>query len=248
MKTISVKEAALALGVSPRTIQYKLQNGELKGSRTKNQFGVAEWRIWPTKEIADSLTQKQGHSEALNFAPAEAETIDAEAVSPEGDFEVPPNWRDIELERLEVMAEKLVKPLAARIEAQALALREQENIIEDQKRQLRLLPDLQKQAEDERKAAELKELEAVALRKQIAALKVEQEEADRARSKIEDLEKVLAESQRQAQEEIERLKEEKEVQEKAVQGQLLALSATVQDLQKPWWKKLFSAPMDTKQT
>lgn len=125
MKTISVKEAALALGVSPRTIQYKLQNGDLKGSRTKNQFGVAEWRIWPTKEIADSLTQKQGNSEAISFAPTDSETIDAEDISPEG-LEAPTNWRDIELERLEVMAEKLVKPLAERIETQAVALREQE--------------------------------------------------------------------------------------------------------------------------
>jgi DNA repair exonuclease SbcCD ATPase subunit len=247
VKTISVKEAALALGVSPRTIQYKLQNGDLKGSRTKNQFGVAEWRIWPTKEIADSLTQKQGNSEAISFAPTDSETIDAEDISPEG-LEAPTNWRDIELERLEVMAEKLVKPLAERIETQAVALREQEKIIEEQKRQLRLLPDLEKRAENERKTAELKELEAVALQKQVAALKSKQDEAEQAKSKIEELEQALAETQRQSKEEIDRLKEEKEVQSKAVQEQLLTLTATVQDLKKPWWKKLFSAPEDGSRT
>jgi len=178
MKTISVKEAAGALGVSPRAIQYKLQNGDLKGTRAKNQYGVAEWRVWPNKEIAEKLSLKAGDkaepaSEAISFSPSEAETVEAEEVSFEGseeDFDEPTNWRQVEMERLELMAEKLVKPLAERIEAQAVALHEQEKVIEDQTRQLRLLPDLQKQAEGERKAADLRALENEALKKQIAAL------------------------------------------------------------------------------
>lgn len=178
MKTISVKEAAAALGVSPRAIQYKLQNGDLKGTRAKNQYGVAEWRVWPNKEIAEKLSLKAGEkaepaSEAMNCSPTDAETVEAEEVSYQGieeDLEEPATWRQVEIERLEVMADKLVKPLAERIEAQAVALHEQEKVIEDQNRQLRLLPDLQKRAEDERKASELRALENEALKKQIAAL------------------------------------------------------------------------------
>lgn len=223
MKTISVKEAAEALGVSPRAVQYKLQNGDLKGTRTKNQYGVAEWRVWPNKEISEALSQKQGakaenSADPINFSPSESEAVDAEEVSfNEGEevFDEPTNWRQVEMERLELMAEKLVKPLAERIEAQAVALREQENIIEDQKRQLRLLPDLQKQAEDERKAAELGVLENEALKKQISALQEEQEAKEAKLEKVESLE-----------------------------SQVAALNEQLQKLQKPWWKKLFEPAGD----
>lgn len=225
MKTISVKEAAEALGVSPRAVQYKLQNGDLKGTRTKNQYGVAEWRVWPNKEIADALSQKQGgksdgSADAINFAPNESETVEAEEIAyNEGDevFDEPANWRQVEIERLELMAEKLVKPLTERIEAQAVALREQENIIEEQKRQLRLLPDLQKQAEkereqaeQERKAAELRALEIEALNKQIAAIEEEKHQL-----------------------------EEKANQASALVQDIETLKATVEKLQSPWWKKWF---------
>jgi uncharacterized protein (DUF3084 family) len=221
MKTISVKEAAEALGVSPRAVQYKLQNGDLKGTRTKNQYGVAEWRVWPNKEITEALSGKSGESaqssaDAINFSPNEAETVEAEEVSfdgPEEDLDMPASWREVEMERLEVMAEKLVKPLAERLEAQAVALREQEKIIEDQSRQLRLLPDLQKQ---ERKAANLRAMEVEALNKQIAAMEEEKQElvvkAKEATELVKDME---------------------------------VLKNKVNDLQKPWWKKVFGIADET---
>lgn len=215
MKTISVKEAAQALGLSTRAVQYKLQNGDLKGTRTKNQYGVAEWRVWPNKDIAEALAKQKGQSvdDEINFSPADAETIEAEEVQfneAEEEPDQPSNWRQVEMERLELMAEKLVKPLAERIEAQAVALSEQEKVIEDQKRQLRLLPDLQKQAEEERKAADLRALEVEALNKQIAAIQEE------------------------------KLELEHKVQEAStVSADLLALKAKVEELQKPWWKKWF---------
>lgn len=220
MKTISVKEAAVALGVSPRAIQYKLQNGDLKGTRTKNQYGVAEWRVWPTKEIADALTQKQGgkavgEGDSINFSPNETETIEAEEVSYKEaaeEMDEPSNWQQVEMERLQLMAEMLVKPLAERVEAQAVALREQEQLIEDQKRQLLLLPDLQKHAEEERKAAELRALENEALKKQIAALEEQGQIKESRLEKVESLELQLA-----------------------------TLNEQLQKLQQPWWKKMFQA-------
>lgn len=122
--------------------------------------------------------------------------------------------------------------------------------IAEKDRQLKLLPDLQKQATEEmrqqaeavRKAAELKELEAEALRKQVDAMQIKQTEVELAKQKIAELEKSQAESLRKAEEEIQRLTEEKEAHAKAVQEQLEALSATVQELQKPkpsWFEKWF---------
>lgn len=232
VKNISVKEAAEALGVTPRTIQYKLQNGDLKGTRARNQYGKDEWRIYPTKQIEEAIARKTGRtpSEEINFNPMDDAVLEAEDVTGE-EFNDPSDWRQAELQRLELVAEKLVKPLTERIEAQAIAIREQEQIIADQKRALLLLPDLQKRAEQERTAAELKELEAEALRKQIAAIEAVKEEAEVSR--------------RSAEEELQRLKDEKEAQVTAVQEQLKALSATVQELTKPkpsWWQKLFAAP------
>jgi hypothetical protein len=178
MKTISVKEAAELLGVTTRTVQYKLQNGDLKGNRAKNQFGVLEWRVYPNKEIQKAATNKSveaNENNKLEFEPngEHADTIDAEEVSYQtaSGADSPSTWRDIEMERLEIMAEKLMKPLTQRVEAQAIALTEQQKFIEDQKRQLLLLPDLQKQAEEERKASQEKTFEVESLKKQIAALK-----------------------------------------------------------------------------
>lgn len=234
VKNISVKEAAEALGVTPRTIQYKLQNGDLKGTRTRNQYGKDEWRIYPTKQIEEAIARKTGRAqvEDSNFNPVDDSVLEAEDVTGE-EFNDPFDWREAEIQKLEVVAEKLVRPLAERIEAQAIALREQEQIIADQKRALLLLPDLQKQAEEKRTAAELKELEAEALRKQIAAMEAIKVQAE--------------ESRRLAEEELQRLKDEKEAQVTAVQEQLQALTMTVQELQKPrpsWWKRLFSAPSE----
>ncbi len=244
MKTISVKEAAEALGVTPRAIQYKLQNGELKGTRSKNQYGVAEWRVWPNKEIAEALGKIQGTNREdevqVNFAPSSEPVETVEVYTEQTEIaDQPSSWRQIEMERLEVMAEKLVKPLAERIETQAVALQEQARMIEEQNRQLRLLPDLQKQAEDERKAAVMKALEVEALRKQILALEerqrlnlVEMDEekrlASEAQAKAEDLENEMAEIQKA-----------RDVQVQIVQDQLADLTKTLDRIQQPWWKKWF---------
>lgn len=78
-----------------------------------------------------------------------------------------------------------VKPLMEKIESQTEAIIEQKRLISDQERQivdqqrqLRLLPDLQKQAEEQRQGVELKHVENEALKKQVAAL---QEQLDAAR-------------------------------------------------------------------
>lgn len=250
VRNISVKEAAEALGVTPRTIQYKLQNGDLKGTRSRNQFGKDEWRIYPNKQIVDAMAQKSGTpTEMTDFSPLEDNIVDAEDVTGEEFNEPAPDWRQVEMQRLELMAEKFMKPLAERIEAQATYIQEQAQLIAEQKRSLLLLPDLKKKAEEEaekaeaeRKAAELNKLESIALQTQIQALKEEQEHSEEAKAKVTELERALEESKAEAQLEIERVRQEKDAQAKAIQQQLEAMNATIQELKRPWYKKLFSSP------
>jgi len=267
MKTYSVKEIAVALGMTPRGVIQRLNRGQLKGNKKLNQFGVPEWQVYANKEILLALEGKKssyvdGEVNDQSFAPDDA--IDAEdiEVSDELDdsMDGPTNWRDVELSRLEILAEKLVKPLAERLEAQAGELREKERLLEEKDRQLRLLPDFEKRAEEERKAAELKALEVEALKKQISALEevkqdsqsklaqLEEERriAEEAQSRVKELERAMQELQATdaahrvaAEEELQRLKTEKEAEAKVVQEQLNGLTSKLEELQKPWWKKWF---------
>jgi hypothetical protein len=229
LKTISVKEAAAALGLTPRAVSYRLEKGQLKGTLTKNEMtGVPEWRIYPNKEILAGLRQPAtGDTNAIDFDPndvIEAESVDDTAGS---DTQQHTEQRTATMD-FQMLIEQCVRPLVDEVKSQALALAEKDRIIDEQSRQLRLLPDFQKQAEDERKAAELKELEAEALRKQVSAMQITHERAEEAR--------------RAAENEMQRLKEEKDAEAKAVQEQLQTLAATVQELQKPkpgFWQKFF---------
>lgn len=177
MKTLSVKEVAGVLGLTKRAVMYRLENGKLKGTRVTNSYGQEEWRIYPNKEIMQAAETKKGEAPiegALNFEPEDVEAVEASVTSDATEAEdQPTSWRTVELERLEVIAEKLVKPLTEKLEAQAMALKERDLIIEDQGRQLRLLPDLERrarEAEEDRKAAEIRAMETEALKKQIAAM------------------------------------------------------------------------------
>jgi len=266
MKTFSVKEVAEALDMTPRGVIQRLNRGQLKGNKKLNQFGVAEWQVYANREILMAAeTRKSSTGSPINeqsFAPDADDTIDAEDIEVSGDYapDGPTNWRDIEMQRLEVLAEKLVKPLAERLEAQAAELREKEKLLEEKERQLRLLPDLEKRAEEERKAAEIRALEIEALKKQISALEEVKQESEsklsaleeerrateQAQLKVQELEKAMSElretdeaNRRAAEEELERIKAEKEAEAQAVRDQLNSLTSKLEELQKPWWKKWF---------
>lgn len=213
MKTLSVKDVAFALNMTPRGVVQRLNKGQLKGTRRTNQFGTQEWVIYATKEIMQALADKRGDSAKAtgeyNFSP-DAETIDAEEVYPDN-IEEEPNWREQEIERLELLAEKLVKPLTEKIAAQAMMINAQEQQLEEQKRQIKLLPDLEKRAEEERKAAELRALEVEALNKQIAALEEERKSQETKLEKVD-----------------------------ALEAKLATVNAELEQLKQPWWKKMFS--------
>ena len=149
MKTISIQEAAEALGLTPGSVQLKLQKGELKGTRSKNIYGLPEWRVF----LSQKNSASENRSELINFAAPDI--IDPDDIA---NFVLEENqrasWRVEEDSRLEILADKLFKPLADRLESQSRIMQEQEMVIESQQQQLRLLPDLEKKAEEQRQFAE----------------------------------------------------------------------------------------------
>lgn len=249
MRTVTVKEAADALGLTTRAIISRLSKGDLKGTQKNNAYGVKEWRIYPTKEIAQKLKLDQESDVADNNFPPLEDAIDAEAVIEEDEAYSHQSWIAEERSRLQELAKDMLGPLTQELMAPLLqTIRDQERQIQDQSRQLKLLPDFEKQAEAERKAAQLKALEAEALAKQIEALQEKNAEAEKAKEQVTLLEETLAERQLATEAEMEKLKAEKESELKAVTEQLSALSQTLNEMKRPWWQKMFgmSAEAETK--
>lgn len=214
-RTISVKEAAAALGITPRAVTYRLEKGSLKGTLNKNEFGVPEWRIYPNKEILSGLNSQTDATSPINFEPTDV--IEAESVDSPEEPSAPQENEQRFSNEFQTIVEQCVRPLVEEVKAQALALAEKDRIIEEQSRQLRLLPDFQRQAEEERqraeeerKAAELRALEIEALNKQVIAIEEQKREL-----------------------------EEKANQASVLVTDLESLKAKVQELEKPWWKKWF---------
>lgn len=186
MRTLSVKEVADALGMTKRGVMYRLDGGKLKGTLVQNSHGQEEWRIYPNKEIMSALQAKAGKQEVhLNFSPddivdslviEDGETVDdpEEHVEVEGgrskDFD-----KMLEMFREqfapELVAEKLMRPLVEKLEAQQELLFNQRQELADKDRQLKLLPDLQRQAEHRAQERDLLHVENQALKKQVDAMK-----------------------------------------------------------------------------
>lgn len=224
---VTVAEAAAALGIDERTVREKLSKDEWKGE--KRRIGMKEkWfmyrgeldrQIERLKITPKERASTEGLDGFFSGEATDAETVESPTI-------------EVQNERISIAIDEVLGKLTEQFSKQlnnekevVFTLRKE---LEDKERQLRLLPDLQKQAEQERKAAELKSLEAEALRKQIEAMQSAHDEAEEAR--------------RIAEEEIQRLKDEKEAETKAINDQLQALTATVQELQKPkptWFQKWF---------
>ncbi len=235
MRTISVKEAAQALGVSTRAVQYKLQNGDLRGTRTKNQFGVQEWRVWPTKDIIERLTGSTGAPvNEMNFEPAAGDIIEAEidyatisepvealsgeqassASESKSEGEKMPSSTE---EMFEWIAERVTRPLVEKVAYQ-------ERIIEELRGELKLLPDLQKKAQAEREAAEM-------LFSQIQELEEE-------KAKVEATAQEVTIALKTAEEEKQKAEESAKQAAEALQA-VEALKSQIEELRQPFWKRLF---------
>jgi len=261
LKTISVKDAAAALGITNRAVLYRREKGQLKGQLIKNDHGVPEYRIYPNKEIIEGL-KRIGSPLIASEAIQEADIVEAEAqtvftpgedtqdmsVDPEGIDDIkgkPGDWTDPARATAGGVAEELWSNLINRflekLEEKDQLIGVMRTELADKDRQLKLLPDLEKKAEEERKAAELRALEAAALQKQIEAMQAEKEEALNAQQKVEELERQMELLRAEEAEKLERLKAEKEAHESAIEKQLAAVTEELQQMRKPWWKKIFTA-------
>lgn len=264
VRTVSVKEVATALGLTPRAVIYRIEKGDLKGTRTANSYGVQEWRIYPNKEILEKLKQPnpsgtQTTGADLDFEPSHGDAVDAETVSFEEEQEQTGSWIDQERERMRILAEEITRPLIDTI-------RQQERVIEEQKRELRLLPDLEKKASEQDKAVELKQFEIEALNKQLQAIQARMDEIEKAtavvpepaaekapevsqedelRAKAAELEELARKEQeeaRQAQEKVVILEKELEQATSEAAKKLEVAQKELERLKRPWWVRLFSTP------
>jgi len=242
-------------------VLYRREKGHLKGQLIKNDNGVPEYRIYPNKEIIEGL-KRIGSPLIASEAIQEADIVEAEAqtvftpgedtqdmsVDPEGIDDIkgkPGDWTDPARATAGGVAEELWSNLINRflekLEEKDQLIGVMRTELADKDRQLKLLPDLEKKAEEERKAAELRALEAAALQKQIEAMQAEKEEALNAQQKVEELERQMELLRAEEAEKLERLKAEKEAHESAIEKQLAAVTEELQQMRKPWWKKIFTA-------
>lgn len=269
---LSVKEAAQLMGCDERWVRERLNQGQLKGE--KKNIGLKEkWFVY-AGEVEAALERRKGLANlstdylASPVAPPNLENpktnheaIVVDAWTDEDDDnsdkrEERLSWLQDQRQALVEMAEEMMRPLVAQLQEKDSQLENRDKALQaanyrlgyaegqlkDQAEQIKMLPDFQARAE---KAEQLKL------------------EAEAAKARAAELEANLIQVEKAKQQEIERLKEEKEAQAKAieelraaneaklaekeahaeaVQEQLAALSATVQQLQRPWWKKMFSAP------
>ncbi|MBP9092098.1 hypothetical protein KBI23_13810 [bacterium] len=171
MRTLTVKETAKVLGVSVRTIQNRLATNELSGKRITNQYGTSEWRVWPNKEITEKLKDFQLDEVSTDGPSEEFRGGDSSAVLEAESVEVDRNY----FEETQAPITTIIREMSQQF-AEQLSKEKQINLqlqyeLKEKDVQLKLLPDFQKQAEDRRLEAETKELEAIALAKQIEAMK-----------------------------------------------------------------------------
>lgn len=243
MKTISVKQVAAALDITPRAVIYRLEKKQLRGTQSPNAFGKQEWRVYPTKEIIEALKrnsaaveqarQESSQSTDFDFTPDDADIVEADvydgssevASDQENDSVSEPgarDWQGIARETMKSMAEELVRPLGELIKEQQERLVEQEvqiaerdQLIEEKDRQLRLLPDLESQ-----KAKLLQEIEAERRAAEIQFARAAEKE---------EVAKAL---------EAENAKLKQKAEEAALSlEKLQVLEDQMQKLQLPWWKK-----------
>ena len=202
-----------------------------------------------TIDATSVLVEEREDEEVVQPEPVDA-TYGAMDTSKQGPVHQSPpagDWRADNQAHNESVANAFMKPLLDKVAAQERALVEQaaliqaqEKEIEEQKIQLRLLPDLEKRAKEEAeaaKAAELKLHEAAALKKQADML------AERAAQELATKEAQVLQLQGEfaSVEEEKKALEAKANEAQALAANLEALSKKVEELQKPWWKKVFGS-------
>lgn len=173
---LSVKEAAELLKLDERSVRERLINGQLKGE--KRSIGLREkWFVYSGSLEAAIGKQNPFAGDPVGLTEV---TIDGNDFTEEHESEIEEhvsnsedNWIESNRDKVKLLAEEIVKPMLEKLDAQSEIIFEQRKTINDQERQLRLLPDLQKQAANRAQELDLKHVENEALKKQVMAMEAQ---------------------------------------------------------------------------
>lgn len=213
---VTVKEAASALGIDERTVREKLSNEEWRGE--KKLVGLKEkWFMHrgeldrQVERLKLSKPEERITLQGMDTVFDDSSAIDAEISEPLPEEAAP----KVELgnftnQVVETLWNQFSNKFLEQLEVKNQLIGELRAELSEKDRCLKLLPDLEKRAEEDRKAAELKAFEAEALHKQLAAIEEQ---------------KQIAEKKAQTTESLE--------------TELMALKKHVRALQRPWWRKMF---------
>lgn len=170
---LSVKEAAELLKLDERSVRERLINGQLKGE--KRSIGLREkWFVYSGSIESAIGKQNQFVGDPIGLTEV---FVDENEVAEDQDLvrdvgeSTESNWIESNRDKVKLLAEEIVKPMLEKLDAQSEVIFEQKKVIQEQERQLRLLPDLQKQAANRAQELDLKHVENEALKKQITAMK-----------------------------------------------------------------------------
>lgn len=214
MRTLTVKETAKVLGVSVRTIQNRLATNELSGKRITNQYGTSEWRVWANKEITEKLKDFQLDEFGTDGPSEEFQGGDSSAVLEAESVEVDRNYFEETQAPITTIIREMSQQFAEQLSKEKQINLQLQRELQEKDVQLKLLPDFQKQAEERRLEAEAKELEAIALTKQIEAMKTMADEKAADLARLNQLEtEILPNLERQLEQE--RLQKERALEEAA---------------------------------
>jgi len=181
-KWLFFNEATVATNKSEKTLKRYIKKGDLKWRRLGKQVN-SPVQIWITAEFLATI---RGESEQklddLEIFEVEPQEVDGWPESESDETTPAPDSSSAE-DPYQRMIKTLVGEFAVQLDRQREAVDELRKELQDKNTQLRLLPDLQRQAElerksaeQERKTAELKELEIIALKQQIAAIEQEKDQ------------------------------------------------------------------------
>jgi hypothetical protein len=254
---LNLKQAAAALGMDEKTVQAKLVSGQLKGEK-KSEWLQDKWFVYK-RDVDDLVAQQKVNKATTGKRPANGK--DTEAAKPSVSFELRPVgkgdpgpasrsrmareeatvWLGDERDKVKLIVEQVLQPLVDKIAFQARLLAEKDQIIEEQGKQLRLLPDLQKQAAKEQEA---RDTIVRLLAERAAMIEQDNRRAELAKQKVGELEGALetlkqaeAENKVTSERQIQQLKNDKEIQVASLHQRLDKLVIELEAAQRPWWKK-----------
>jgi hypothetical protein len=233
-----------------------LTEGRLSGSQTLDK-GKEVWRVHMTKEILQRMNAVESpdfvveaeevkgsefisnsNQAASEFQSVENSSQQTEQKSQSSQEEQSQEhtktlaesvWSEIEtkfIERLTFQSEEIGR-LKSKLEESSGRLL----LLEDRERQLEEVPKIKEEAAQAKQAFEAKAFELEAARKQLLIAQQEKESAIRAATDASIAKEML-------NREMEILKSQKETEEAARKDEVATMSATLEELRRPWWSKM----------